>query len=393
MQANSFEKEKVEFLRIVHSYLNNYNNNAENYFRTEVRIKEEMQMEMSFRWYGKTDFIPLEYIRQIPGMKGIVTAIYDVPVGEAWPLEKIEELKKTVEDAGMRISVIESVPVHEDIKIGLPTRDKYIENYKTTLRNLGKAGIDCVCYNFMPIFDWTRSELEYRLPDGSTALIFEEEKIKKMDPLSGELALPGWDSSYTKEGLQTLFDHYKNVDHEKLWENLEYFIKEILPVAEEAGVKMAIHPDDPPYDIFGLPRIITNKENLERFINLYDSPNNGLTMCSGSLGAEPSNDFPEMLRYFLEKGRVNFVHARNIKLTGGKSFEESAHVSEYGSIDMHAVIKAMADFNYAGPIRPDHGRMIWGETGKPGYGLYDRALGSTYLTGLWEAEQKNRKQK
>ncbi len=350
-------------------------------------------MEMSFRWYGKTDTIPLEYIRQIPGMKGIVTAIYDVPVGEAWPLEKIEELKKTVEDAGMRISVIESVPVHEDIKIGLPTRDKYIENYKTTLRNLGKVGIDCVCYNFMPIFDWTRSELEYRLPDGSTALIFEEEKIKKMDPLSGELALPGWDSSYTKEDLQTLFDHYKNVDHEKLWENLEYFIKEILPVAEEAGVKMAIHPDDPPYDIFGLPRIITNKENLERFINLYDSPNNGLTMCSGSLGAEPSNDFPEMLRYFLEKGRVNFVHARNIKLTGGKSFEESAHVSEYGSIDMHAVIKAMADFNYAGPIRPDHGRMIWGETGKPGYGLFDRALGSTYLTGLWEAEQKNRKQK
>ena len=346
-------------------------------------------MEMSFRWYGKTDSISLEYIRQIPSMKGIVTAIYDVPVGEAWPLEKIEELKKTVEDAGMRISVIESVPVHEDIKIGLPTRDKYIENYKTTLRNLGKAGIDCVCYNFMPIFDWTRSELEYRLPDGSTALIFEEEKIKKMDPLSGELSLPGWDSSYTKEGLQTLFDHYKNVDHEKLWENLEYFIKEILPVAEEAGVKMAIHPDDPPYDIFGLPRIITNKENLERFINLYDSPNNGLTMCSGSLGAEPSNDFPEMLRYFLEKGRVNFVHARNIKLTGGKSFEESAHVSEYGSIDMYEVIRAMSEANYTGPIRPDHGRMIWGETGKPGYGLYDRALGATYLTGLWEAVQKN----
>ena len=348
-------------------------------------------MEMSFRWYGKTDSIPLEYIRQIPGMKGIVTAIYDVPVGEAWPLDKIEELKKTVEDAGMRISVIESVPVHEDIKIGLPTRDKYIENYKTTLRNLGKAGIDCVCYNFMPIFDWTRSDLEYRLPDGSTALIFEEEKIKKMDPLSGELSLPGWDSSYSKEDLQTLFDHYKNVDHEKLWENLEYFIKEIIPVAEEAGVKMAIHPDDPPYDIFGLPRIITNKENLERFINLYDSPNNGLTMCSGSLGAEPSNDFPEMLRYFLGKDRVNFVHARNIKLTGGKSFEESAHLSEYGSIDMYEVIKAMADHNYTGPIRPDHGRMIWGETGKPGYGLYDRALGATYLTGLWEAEQKSRK--
>ena len=243
----------------------------------------------------------------------------------------------------------------------------------------------------MPIFDWTRSDLEYRLPDGSTALIFEEEIIKKMDPLSGELSLPGWDSSYTKEDLQTLFDHYKNVDHEKLWENLEYFIKEIMPVAEEAGVKMAIHPDDPPYDIFGLPRIITNKENLERFINLYDSPNNGLTMCSGSLGAEPSNDFPEMLRYFLEKGRVNFVHARNIKLTGGKSFQESAHVSEYGSIDMYEVIKAMADFNYTGPIRPDHGRMIWGETGKPGYGLFDRALGATYLN--WSMGSRTKKQK
>ena len=157
---------------------------------------------------------------------------------------------------------------------------------KTTKKHyviLGKAGIPVVCYNFMPIFDWTRTDLEYRLPDGSTALIFEEEVAKKMDPLTGELSLPGWDSSYNKEDLQTLFDHYKNVDHEKLWENLEYFIKEIIPVAEEAGVKMAIHPDDPPYDIFGLPRIITNKENLERFINLYDSPNNGLTMCSGSL--------------------------------------------------------------------------------------------------------------
>ncbi|WP_342433180.1 mannonate dehydratase [Neobacillus sp. FSL H8-0543] len=348
-------------------------------------------MKMSFRWYGKTDSIPLEYIRQIPGMEGIVTAIYDIPVGEAWPLDKIEELKSTVEEAGLHISVIESVPVHEDIKIGLPTRDRYIENYKETIRNLGKVGIPVICYNFMPIFDWTRTDLDYRLPDGSTALIFVEEVAKKMDPLTGELSLPGWDSSYEKEDLQRLFDHYKNVNHEKLWENLEYFIKEIIPVAEEAGVKMAIHPDDPPFDIFGLPRIITNKENLERFINLYDSPNNGLTMCSGSLGSHPDNDFPEMLRYFGLKDRVNFVHARNVKLTGGFSFEESAHPSKYGSIDMYEVIKAMKDFNYSGPIRPDHGRMIWGETGKPGYGLYDRALGATYLYGLWEAEGKSRK--
>jgi mannonate dehydratase len=348
-------------------------------------------MEMGFRWYGPTDSISLEYIRQIPGMKGIVTAIYDIPVGESWPLEKVQELKKTVEDAGLHISVIESVPVHEDIKIGLPTRDKYIENYKETIRNLGKAGIPVICYNFMPIFDWTRSQLDYRLPDGSTALIFEESVVDKMDPLTGELSLPGWDSSYKKEDLQALFDHYKNVDHEKLWENLEYFLKEIIPVAEEANVKMAIHPDDPPWDIFGLPRIITNKENLERFISLVDSPYNGLTMCSGSLGSDPKNDFPEMLRYFGKKGRVHFVHARNIKHTGGRSFQESGHLSADGSIDMYEVIRAMADFDYTGPIRPDHGRMIWGETGKPGYGLYDRALGATYLNGLWEAEQKNRK--
>lgn len=348
-------------------------------------------MEMSFRWYGQDDSIPLEYIRQIPGMRGIVSAIYDIPVGNAWPLDKILQLKQSVEDKNLTLSVIESVPVHEDIKLGLPTRDTYIENYKTTLRNLGKAGIPVVCYNFMPIFDWTRSSLDHELEDGSTALIFDEAVVDKMDPLTGELSLPGWDSSYEKEELHRLFNHYKKVDEEKLWENLEYFIKEIIPVAEECDIKMAIHPDDPPWGIFGLPRIITNKTNLERFISLYDSPTNGLCMCSGSLGANSENDFPEMLRYFGLKDRVNFVHARNVKLTGPKSFEESAHVSEYGSIDMYEIIRSLRDFNYTGPIRPDHGRMIWGETGKPGYGLFDRALGATYLIGLWEAEEKNRR--
>ncbi|MGV2875366.1 mannonate dehydratase [Macrococcus capreoli] len=346
-------------------------------------------MKMTFRWYGKDDPISLEYIRQIPGMKGIVSAIYDIPVGEVWPLEKINDLKSTIEAAGLELSVIESVPVHEDIKLGKPTRDKYIENYCETLRNLGKAGIKVVCYNFMPIFDWTRSKLDYELPDGSTALIYDENDIAKMDPLSGELALPGWDSSYTKEDLQSLFDDYKQVDEEKLWENLEYFIKKIIPVAADEDVLMAIHPDDPPWNIFGLPRIITNKENLERFINLYDSKYNGLTMCSGSLGADRNNNFPEMLEYFGKKGRVNFVHARNVKLVGDKSFQESAHLSEAGSIDMYEVVKAMHSFGYEGPIRPDHGRMIWGETGKPGYGLYDRALGATYLNGLYEAVKKS----
>jgi len=275
----------------------------------------------------------------------------------------------------------------------LPTRDRYIANYKETLRNLSRAGIKTVCYNFMPVFDWTRSSLDYELEDGSTCLIYEEEIVQKMNPVSGELQLPGWDTSYGDGGLQGLFDQYKSVDEDKLWEHLEYFIKSIMPVAEEEDIKMAIHPDDPPWPIFGLPRIITNKKNLQRFIEIYDSPSNGLCMCSGSLGANPDNDFPEMLRYFGKLGRVNFVHARNVKITGPKSFQESAHLSEMGSIDMYEVIRAMSDFDFEGPIRPDHGRMIWGETGKPGYGLYDRALGAVYLNGMWEAARKEKARK
>lgn len=342
---------------------------------------------MSFRWYGESDPVSLDYIRQIPNMKGIVSAIYDIPVGEVWPLETILKLKQLVENAGLELSVIESVPVHEDIKLGKPSRDKYIENYKQTLRHLGEAGIPVVCYNFMPVFDWTRSDLNYELEDGSHALIFDEEEVNKMDPRT--LSLPGWDESYTAEEMNQLMDEYKKVDTEKLWENLEYFIKAIMPTAEEADVKMAIHPDDPPYSIFGLPRIITNGKALDRFINLYDSKYNGVTACVGSYASDPQNDAVAMLKDMLEKDRVNFVHARNVKLTGkGKSFEESAHLSEMGSIDMYEVVKALHDHDFKGAIRPDHGRMIWGETGKPGYGLYDRALGATYLNGLYEAVQK-----
>jgi mannonate dehydratase len=349
-------------------------------------------MNMSFRWYGTTDPIPLEYIRQIPGMKGIVSAIYDLPVGETWPLEKIVELKEQVEKAGLELKTIESVPVHEDIKLGRPSRDQYINNYKQTLMNLGQADVEVVCYNFMPVFDWMRTELDHRLEDGSTALIFDEEQVKRMDPLSGELSLPGWDESYTKEELKGLMDAYQAVDEEKLWENLTYFIEAILPTAERAQVKMAIHPDDPPYSIFGLPRIITCKENLDRFINIYNSPYNGLTFCTGSLGSDDQNDVLGLLHYFLEKERINFVHARNVKLNG-KSFQESAHLSSHGSIDMYQVVKALHQHGYNGPIRPDHGRMIWGETGKPGYGLYDRALGAVYLNGLWEAIDKENNNK
>ncbi|XID94037.1 mannonate dehydratase [Paenibacillaceae bacterium WGS1546] len=347
-------------------------------------------MKMTFRWYGDDDPVTLAYIRQIPGVTGIVSAIYDVPVGEEWPYDKIVALKEKIESAGLELSVIESVPVHEHIKLGLPDRDRLIDNYGRTLRNLGKAGIGVVCYNFMPVFDWTRSQLDYELEDGSNALIYEEEVVLRMNPLSGDLQLPGWDSSYRKEDLKRLFEQYASVDEEKLWDNLAYFVRAIMPVAEEAGVLMAIHPDDPPWPIFGLPRIMTDGAALERFVRLYDRPVNGLCLCSGSLGANPDNDIPALIRRFGGEGRVNFMHARNIKHTGERSFQESAHLSSAGSLDMAEIVRALRDVGYEGPIRPDHGRMIWGETGKPGYGLYDRALGAVYLNGMWEAIGKER---
>lgn len=350
-------------------------------------------MEMTFRWYGDSDPVKLWQIRQIPGMKGIVSAIYDVPVGEEWPYDKIIELREKILAAGLELSVIESVPVHEDIKLGLPSRDRYIENYGKTLRNLARAGIPVVCYNFMPVFDWTRSKLDYELEDGSTALIYEEEVVQRMNPLSGELSLPGWDSSYRKEDLRRLFDHYAQVDEEKLWDNLTYFIRAIMPIAEEVGVRMAIHPDDPPWPIFGLPRIITDEQALARFLAIYDSPSNGLCVCTGSLGANPKNDMPAIVRRFGGEGRINFMHLRNVRFTGERSFEESAHLSSAGSVDMAEVVRALRDVDFDGPFRPDHGRMIWGETGKPGYGLYDRALGAVYLNGMWEALTKERERR
>lgn len=349
-------------------------------------------MEMTFRWYGKEDPVKLEYIKQIPGMKGIVTAIYDIPVGEVWPLDKILEIKSEVEDNGLELSVIESVPVHEDIKLGLETKDKYINNYIETIRNLAKAGIKTICYNFMPVFDWTRSDLNYELEDGSTCLIYDEDTVKKMDPALGELKLPGWDTSYGEGGLKGLLEKYKDIDEEKLWENLNYFIQKIIPVAEEVRVKMAIHPDDPPWGIFGLPRIITNFTNLKRFIDLYDSHYHGITLCTGSLGCTRTNDIVEMINYFgKERNRIHFAHLRNVKITGSNSFNEVAHLSECGSLDFYKIVKAYCDYNFEGPFRPDHGRMIWGETGRPGYGLYDRALGAVYINGLQEAIKRDKK--
>ena len=348
-------------------------------------------MKLSFRWYGEDDPVKIEYIRQIPSMDSIVTAIYDVHVGDVWSRESIKKLKDRVEKAGLNFDVIESVPVHEAIKLGLSTRDRYIANYKENIRRLGEVGVKVICYNFMPVFDWTRSQLDRVLPDGSTALVYYKEQVDKMDPLSGELSLPGWDSSYTKEGLKDLFDKYSKIDEEDLWSNLEYFLKEIIPVAEANDVKMAIHPDDPPWPIFGLPRIITTEENLDRFLELVDNKYNGLTLCTGSLGSGSFNDVVKMVDKYSAMRRIHFMHVRNIKLIGNDSFEETAHYSPCGSLDIVAIMEALYKNNFDGYLRSDHGRMIWGETGKPGYGLYDRALGAMYITGIWETLEKTYK--
>ena len=348
-------------------------------------------MKLSFRWYGPDDPISIRYIRQIPNMHSIVTAVYDVPPGELWSRESIAALKKETEDAGLHFEVIESVPVHEDIKLGKPTRDRYIANYQENIRRLGEAGIKCICYNFMPVFDWTRTQLDKEAADGSTSLVYYKDQLEKMDPLTGELNLPGWDASYTKESLAAVFAEYARITEEDLWKNLQYFLEAVIPVAEESGINMAIHPDDPPWPIFGLPRIITCEKNLDRFLKLVDSPANGLTFCTGSLGSSADNDIPHMVEKYAAMGRIHFMHIRNVKLLPDGSFEESGHLSANGSLDIVAIMKALHKNGFDGYVRPDHGRMIWGETGKPGYGLYDRALGAAYLNGLFEACEKARK--
>ncbi len=359
-------------------------------------------MEMTFRWYGADqEKITLDQIREIPGVKGVVGCMMDIPVGEVWPEERIAALVKQVEDHGLTLKVIESVNIHDDIKVGLPTRDKYIENYKQTIRNLAKYGIKVICYNFMPVFDWIKSDLDYQLPDGSKTLCFEKKDIpddpqELLDTYSkgtNGFTLPGWEPERLAQ-VKHLFEIYKDVDEDKLRENLVYFLKAIMPTCEECDVKMAIHPDDPPYSMFGLPRIIKNREDLDWLCNAVDTPYNGITLCTGSIAEDPANDVYAILEEFTRRGRIHFAHVRNIKYLHpgqNKDFYESAHLSEEGSLDMYRIVQALHDNGFTGFIRPDHGRMIWGETGRPGYGLFDRALGVAYINGLWEALDKKEK--
>lgn len=341
-------------------------------------------MKLSFRWFGADDSITLEHIRQIPCVTRIVSSLYDVPIGDVWPRERIAQLRDEIESANLHLAVIESVPVHEDIKLGRPNAARLLDNYAETVRHIGDAGVSVVCYNFMPVFDWVRTDLAMRLPDGSTALAYDDLAMSQMDLSRGTGVLPGWATAYDATALAELFDAYSRVNDEQLWENLTVFLEHIIPVAESSGVKMAIHPDDPPWPVFGLPRIITNSASLERVLSVVDRPSNGITFCTGSLGASAENYLPGMARYFGGMKRIHFAHCRNVRRTGVHSFHEVPHPSDYGDVNMLEVLRALHDTGFDAPLRPDHGRMVWNETGRPGYGLYDRALGATYLYGLWE---------
>jgi mannonate dehydratase len=341
-------------------------------------------MYLTFRWYGRSDPVTLSQIRQIPGVKGIVAALYDYKPGETWPLQQVLSLKKEIASAGLDFSVVESVPVHEEIKLGGPERDYYIESWIESLKAVGEAGIPVLTYNFMPVFDWTRSDLGRLLPDGSRALAYDESIVERMDPLEGDLELPGWLAHYSRADLARLMARYREIGSEQLWSNLSYFLEAVVPQAEKAGVRLAIHPDDPPWPVFGIPRIVVDSAALRRLTGIVRSPANGICLCSGSFGVLSGNDIPTMVREFAPN--IAFAHIRNVRITGPRSFEESAHWSGSGSLDIGAIVRAYAEIGFRGPVRPDHGRMIWGEEGRPGYGLYDRALGSQYLLGLMEAE-------
>ncbi|MDR0325577.1 MAG: mannonate dehydratase [Oscillospiraceae bacterium] len=348
-------------------------------------------MQMTLRWFGKLDPIPLKHIKQVPGVTGVVTSLMYIPAGEVWPLEECEAMRDEIEAAGLSVEVIESVNIHEDIKLGVPERDGWIRKYIETLENLSKIGIKAVCYNFMPVLDWARSHLFYDLPDGSNTMFFSREFIQNTTPQalaaryaeqSGGIALPGWEPERLQHIVATI-ERYKSVSQEQYWENARYFLQSIIPHAERLGIKMAIHPDDPPWPLFGLPRLINSRDNIRQFLDLCPSPSNGLTLCTGSLGADPDNDIPAIIREFSEK--IYFAHIRNLKFLGNGDFYESAHPSQCGSLDMLGIVRAFAEAGFDGYIRPDHGRMVWGETGRAGYGLYDRAMGAAYLIGLWEA--------
>ena len=380
-------------------------------------------MEKTWRWFGKKDKITLPMLRQI-GVEGIVTALHDVPNGEIWTVEAINDLKSYIESYGLRWSVVESLPVCEAIKYAGPERKQLIENYKVSLANLGKCGIKTVCYNFMPVIDWIRTDLQHAWPDGTSSLYYDrirfayfdirileregaendytEEELHKVAELEKVITeaekdalidtiivkTQGFVNGNIKEGdknpvaiFKRLLALYKDIDRDTLRANMRYFLSAIMPVCEEYGVNMCVHPDDPPFQVLGLPRIVTNESDIEWFLNAVDNPHNGLTFCAGSLSAGEHNDTRELAKKFAK--RTHFVHLRSTAAIPGGNFIESSHLTGRGHlIDL---IRIFENENPGLPMRVDHGRMMLGDEDKgynPGYSFHGRMLALAQVEGM-----------